>query len=106
MLLALPESFRHTLTLLASLFAAGLSPTLVDSLTLFSRHVPASVPLVRQRLLSVLSMLLAGEPFRHVENAVYPRKVDAPIVTNGQPVEEDQVRVCSLLCTLWFIETR
>jgi FKBP12-rapamycin complex-associated protein len=51
--------------LLPHMFGAGLSPTLCAALTDLARHAPALLPGIQERLLHVLSLVLAGRPFTH-----------------------------------------
>lgn len=59
-----PEVASRT-DLLPHMFAAGLSPTLCAALTDLARHAPALLPSIQERLLHVLSLVLAGRPFTH-----------------------------------------
>lgn len=55
--LHLPDSF------LDEMFASGLSNALRQALVDMSRHIPAMLPVIQERLLNVLSVILSGEPF-------------------------------------------
>lgn len=45
------------------MFNAGLSQTLIDSLRELTIHTPALIPLIQQKLLDLLSQVLANKPF-------------------------------------------
>src|SRR5271163_3199517 len=45
------------------IFAVGLSQTLTDALRELTVHTPALIPLIQQKLLDLLSQVLANKPF-------------------------------------------
>ena len=50
--------------LLPLMFNGGLQPTLVDALTQLSASLPALLPFIRERLLDMLSLVLAKRPYK------------------------------------------
>jgi hypothetical protein len=49
--------------LFPKIFSVGLSQTLTDSLRELTIHTPALIPLIQQKLLDLLSQVLANKPF-------------------------------------------
>eukprot|EP01113_Clastostelium_recurvatum_P006582 TRINITY_DN1298_c0_g1_i1.p1 TRINITY_DN1298_c0_g1~~TRINITY_DN1298_c0_g1_i1.p1 ORF type:complete len:2380 (+),score=927.36 TRINITY_DN1298_c0_g1_i1:62-7201(+) len=60
-----PSLIPHMQALLPLMFTAGLNETLTEALTHLATHIPALIPLIQQRLLDLLSQVLANKPFPH-----------------------------------------
>lgn len=55
---------KHMHELLDLMFAYGLSEALVQALTDLSTHIPPLLSTIQERLLNLLCLILAGEPFK------------------------------------------
>eukprot|EP01132_Coremiostelium_polycephalum_P002833 gene2833-3519_t len=58
-----PSMMPHMLVILPQMFQVGLSQTLIDSLKDLTIHHPSLIPLIQQKLLNLLSQVLANKPF-------------------------------------------
>lgn len=59
----IPPPPCYLLFLSMQIFAVGLSQTLTDALRELTVHTPALIPLIQQKLLDLLSQVLANKPF-------------------------------------------
>ncbi|KAM0787611.1 hypothetical protein ACM66B_003678 [Microbotryomycetes sp. NB124-2] len=71
-----PALTKHMHELLDLMFAYGLSPSLHIALQQLGRDIPPLLPDIQERVLNLLSMTLAGEPFSPAGAPHRPRKVD------------------------------
>jgi len=68
--------------LLSSMFNAGLNPTLTEALASVVHYIPPLLPLVQERLLHELSLILAGTPFAFPGAEAPPTAPVAPVGKN------------------------
>ncbi|POY71739.1 putative Non-specific serine/threonine protein kinase [Rhodotorula taiwanensis] len=81
---------KHMHELLDLMFAYGLSPALETALTQLGRDIPPLLPEIQERVLNLVSQILAGESFRQ---AGAPRRYQRREVshTPHEPRDENQV---------------
>ncbi|KAL5705931.1 non-specific serine/threonine protein kinase [Ranunculus cassubicifolius] len=76
----------HIRGLLDSMFAAGLSPTLVETLEQVTTSLPSLLPTIQDRLLDSISLVLAKSPFPHSRSGLSVGRVNS--ISNPQQVSE------------------
>lgn len=77
----------HLPDLLPLMFHAGLSQPLVDALTELAVRIPNQLPNIQERLIDVLSNVLAGKPFQHPANIASRKGANTPL---NQPTSNTQ----------------
>jgi serine/threonine-protein kinase mTOR len=60
-----PALQPHMGDILGLMFETGLSVTLTQCLTELVKHVPSYLPVIQDRLLDLLSLVLSGKPYYH-----------------------------------------
>ncbi len=68
-----PSVKKHIPDLLDCMFNNGLCATLVDALVEIAAHIPSLLPVIQQRLMNELSMILCLEPFHPPGSDLYNR---------------------------------
>jgi phosphatidylinositol kinase/protein kinase (PI-3 family) len=60
-----PALNQYMNDILGLMFETGLSPTLTQCLTDIVKYVPSYLPVIQERLLDLLSVVLSGKPYYH-----------------------------------------
>lgn len=72
------------------MFSGGLNPTLTEALTELAIHIPSMLPMIQEKLMDQLSIVLAGRPFTHPGNRTTKLRksisVQPSITVGSQPV--------------------
>ena len=72
------------------MFSGGLNPTLTEALTELAIHIPSMLPVIQEKLMDQLSIVLAGRPFTHPGNRTTKLRksisVQPSITVGSQPV--------------------
>uniref|UniRef100_A0A1D1Y0I7 Serine/threonine-protein kinase TOR n=2 Tax=Anthurium amnicola TaxID=1678845 RepID=A0A1D1Y0I7_9ARAE len=78
----------HVRALLDAMFSFGLSPTLVESLEQITLSVPSLLPIVQERLLDCISLVLSRTPYPQVRGAVAVGVSRVNTMNNPQQMSE------------------
>lgn len=78
---------KHLHDLLELMFACGLTEPLRQALVDLAHNIPPLLPVIQERLLGLLSVILSGQPFRAPGS---PERINSnlvPSIPNQQPAD-------------------
>lgn len=73
--------------LLDMMFCCGLSEPLRQALMDLTRHIPSFLPIIQERLLNLLSMILSGKPFKALGSPVTHHSIQS----NSIPIYDSKI---------------
>jgi serine/threonine-protein kinase mTOR len=89
--------------LLDLIFACGLSVKLTQALVDLSHYLPPLLPIIQERLLNMISLVLCGRPFKQLGSpspAQGPPVITGKQYRDGQTAEERDAEITLALHTL------
>jgi serine/threonine-protein kinase mTOR len=90
---------KHLHDLLELMFACGLTEPLRQALVDLAHNIPPLLPVIQERLLNLLSIILSGQSFRAPGSPDRLNSNLAPLIPNQQPADGKDSELITLALT-------